>query len=115
MKRKLGTTIAAMMLAAQLGSPLAAAEPTVEQLGEIATYLENNNVRALRLYLQRYPDLMEGDGQLAALLREFYAESSDVTNYLRFEPDIRDAIERALPTKDNDPADFPSPERDALY
>lgn len=114
MKRKLGVTISAMLLAAQLGSPLAAAEPTVAQLLQIESYLENNDVLALRLYLQVHPELLVGDSEIAGLLREFYAESSDVTQYLSFEPDMRGAIERALPTRD-DPIGVPGSARDTLY
>ena len=95
MKRKFGTTISAMMLAVHLGSPLAAAEPTLEQLGVIADYLEANDVEALRAYVLLHPELLDENSQLAALLRQFTEDSVNVTEYLGFEPDLRDAVRGA--------------------
>lgn len=85
------------MLAVNIGSPAAAAEPNVDQLAAINRYLENNQVEELRAFLQINPDLLEGEGALAALLREFMTESSDLTTYLGFEPQLRDFV-RDSPT-----------------
>ena len=84
MRRKVVVTVSAMIVAAQLGSPLFAAQPTVAQLGQIAGYLEANDVDGLRGYLDANPDLTEGDTTLARLLRQFLSESADVTTYLGF-------------------------------
>lgn len=81
-----------MLLAAQLGSPLAAEEPNVDQLAAIAGYLENNEVEQLRAFLQFNPELMEGETPLAVLLRDFMAESGNLTTYLGFRSQIRGAI-----------------------
>lgn len=93
MRRKVVVTVSAMIVAAQLGSPLAAAQPTVEQLGEIAGYLESNDVDGLRGYLDANPDLAEGDTTLARLLRRFLSESADVATFLGFQPDLSDAFQ----------------------
>ena len=93
MRRKVVVTVSAMIVAAQLGSPLFAAQPTVAQLGEIAGYLEANDVDGLRGYLDANPDLTEGDTTLARLLRQFLSESADVTTYLGFRPDLSDAFQ----------------------
>lgn len=84
-----------MMLAVQLGSPLAAAEPTMEQLGLLAGYLEGNDIEALRAYVLLHPELLDERSQLALLLRRFMKESVNVAKYLGFEPDLRDALEGA--------------------
>lgn len=102
MKRKFSVTVSAMILAVHLGSPVAAAEPSVEELNEIAAYLATNDVEALRAYILLRPELLEGDTPLAALLREFMEESVNVAEYLGFEPDLRDAIARGRDTSDSD-------------
>jgi hypothetical protein len=92
MRRKVVVTVSAMIVAAQLGSPPVAAQPTVAQLGEIAGYLERNDVDGLRGYLDANPDLMGGNTTLARLLRRFLYESADVTNYLGFQSDQSDGF-----------------------
>ena len=69
-----------MVLAAQLGSPVAAEQPSTEQLNAIAGYLE------------AYPELAEGDTPLAALLRRFLVETLAGNDYFRFRPDLSDAL-----------------------
>ena len=91
MRRKILVTASAMLLAAQLGSPVAAAEPSSEQLSLIAAYLEANDVRGLRAYLKTYPELAEGNTPLAALLRRFLVESAGGNDYYRFRPDTSDS------------------------
>ncbi|NBB71988.1 MAG: hypothetical protein GVY33_16955 [Alphaproteobacteria bacterium] len=76
-----------MILAAQLGSPLAAAEPTVEQLGRIEAFLADNDVAGLRAYIDRNPELLEGDTEMARLLREFLRESGELPGYLGYRDD----------------------------
>lgn len=92
LRRKVAVTVSAMMIAAKLGSPLMAAAPTSEQLGEIAAYLETNDVQGLRDYLDGNPDLTEGDTTLARLLREFLDESANVGTFLGFQPDLSDSF-----------------------
>jgi hypothetical protein len=91
MRRKVLVTVTAMMLAAQLGSPLSA-EPTTEQLGAIAGYLEENDVQGLRDYLALHPELAEGDTPLAALLRRFLVESAG-GRFFQFEPNLSDTVD----------------------
>lgn len=92
MRRKILVTASAMMLATQLGSPASAAEPSAEQLGAIAGYLESNDVQALRSYLDAHPDLAEGNTPLAQLLRRFLVESVGGNGYYGFRPDLSDAV-----------------------
>lgn len=92
MRRKILVTASAMMLAAQLGNPASAAEPTTEQLGAIASYLETNDVEGLRAYVEAYPELTEGDTPLAALLRRFMVESIGGNRFYRFRPDLSDSV-----------------------
>ena len=82
LRRRLGATVSAMILAVQLGGIAAAAEPTVDQLVEIREYLAENDIGALRSYLEQYPDLLDGDSQLAILLRKFLLKSKHLPNYL---------------------------------
>ena len=103
MRRKILVTASAMILAAQLGAPASAAEPSTEQLGRIATYLEANDVEGLRSYLDVYPELAEGDTPLAALLRRFLVESATGNEYYRFRPDLSDAIDGGAPGSPSGP------------
>jgi hypothetical protein len=95
MRRKALVTVSAMMLAAQLGSPLTAAEPSAEQLATIAGLLEANDVSGLRGYLSEHPELAQGDSTLALLLRRFLVESA-AASYFRFEPDLSDSLDTAV-------------------
>ncbi len=97
--------VSAMILAAQLGSPLAAAVPNTDELAEIAGYLESNDVEALRAFLLLHPELLEGDTQLSRLLAEFMSESEDMTGFLGLEPDLRDALR--APSAEVAPPDTP--------
>jgi hypothetical protein len=106
MRRKVLVTVTAMMLAAQLGSPLSA-EPTTEQLGAIAGYLEENDVQGLRDYLALHPELAEGDTPLAALLRRFLVESAGGGRFFRFEPNLSDTVDD-LQDEDRPPRDAPA-------
>jgi hypothetical protein len=94
MKRRIGIAITAMIVAAHLGRPVSADPPTLEQLTQMAALLEANDVAGLRAFLLRHPDLLEGDSSLTMRLREFLLETRDLSSYLSFEPDLRDAITR---------------------
>ena len=94
MKRRIGIAIAAMIVAAQLGRPLSAAPPTLDQLTHMAALLEANDVAGLRAFLLRHPELLQGDTSLAIRLRAFLLETRNLSSYLSFEPDVRDAINR---------------------
>lgn len=83
--------VTAMILGAQLGSPLSAAQPSTEQLTAIAAFLEANDVQGLRNYLNLNPELAEGDTPLAALLRRFLVESAGANRFFRFEPNLSDS------------------------
>lgn len=93
MRRKILVISTAMILAAQLGSSVSAAQPSTEQLTAIAHYLEINDVRGLRQYLEIYPELTEGDSTLAVLLRRFLVESVATSQFFSFKPDLADAVE----------------------
>jgi hypothetical protein len=92
MRRKILVMASAMMLAAQIGSPASAEQPSTEQLSTIADYLEANDVDGLRAYLDVNPELTEGSTPLAGLLRRFLVESTAGNDYFRFRPDLSDAI-----------------------
>ena len=82
MRRKILVTASAMMLAAQLGSPVAAAEPTSEQLEPSSPPTSRPTTSSgLRAYLDTYPSSREGDTALAALLRRFLVESAVGNDY----------------------------------
>lgn len=92
MFRTFGITVSALILAAQLGSPLSAAEPSLDELSTIAGFLSNNNVRGLRAYLTQHPDLLQEDTTLAALLRDFMKQSENMNTFLGFQPGLRGAF-----------------------
>lgn len=74
MNRQIGILVSAMILGAQLGSPAGAAEPTTDQLREIAQMLSSDDYPGLRSYLRANPGLLVEDTTLSGLLREFLAE-----------------------------------------
>lgn len=107
MRRKLTVMVSALLLATQLGGPLVAAVPTTDELAEIAGYLENNDVEALRAFLLLHPELLDGDTQLSRLLSEFMNASEDMAGFLGLEPDLRDALLAPTPEVGIDPPDTP--------
>jgi hypothetical protein len=93
MKRQVGITVAAMILAAQLGTPATAQDATLEQLSEIATLLSMNDVTGLRAFIEANPTLLQGDSRLSELLRRFLTESGDIATLLAYDGAISSAIE----------------------
>lgn len=63
------------------------AEPTSEELGVIAGYLDANDVEGLRAYLKIHPELAEGNTPLAVLLRRFLVESAAPKDFFSYQPD----------------------------
>lgn len=94
-RRKLASSISALILATQLGSPLLSAEPTLEQLDRIEALLAENDVAGLREYIERNPELLEGDSEMAELLREFRRASDELPAYLGYQGDEAPADEPA--------------------
>jgi hypothetical protein len=106
MKRKIQIVVSATVLAMQLGSPVVAQQPAdLEQLSTIATLLNTNDVAGLRAYLEANPVLLEGDSELAALLRRFLAASADMTTFLAFEEDLSEVFSRigSIETEEEEP------------
>jgi hypothetical protein len=97
MKRRIGVALAAMIVATHLGRPVSAVPPSIDELTEMASLLESNDVAGLRAFLGAHPELLEGDTPLARRLREFMAATANLSAYLGFEPDLRDAITRDGP------------------
>jgi hypothetical protein len=58
--------------------------PTEEQLSQIASFLEHNDVVGLRRYLLENPGLIEGDSALSFLLRSFMYESNHAVFLARY-------------------------------
>ncbi len=87
-RRKSASVISALVLATQLGSPLAAQEPNLEQLNQIETLLSENDVAGLRTYLEQNPELLDGDTEIARLLEEFLRISEELPAYLSYEDDL---------------------------
>lgn len=111
-RRRIGATVAAMIVALQIGSATAA-EPTVEQLDDIREILADNDVSALRRYLEANPGLLEGDTQLAQLLRTFLLESKHLPNYLTSDSPIGDALGERESEGSDEPDD--DGERNSIY
>lgn len=84
-RRKFASSISALVLAGQLGSPLLAAEPSLEQLSRIESLLEENDVEGLRAYIERNPELLEGESEMAQLLRAFLRASDELPAYLGYQ------------------------------
>jgi len=87
--------VSAMLVAAHLGTAVSAGEPSSDQLGEIASLLQENDVDGLRDYVDAHPDLTEGQGRLARLLREFMEDSTDVGTFHGFPSDLSDSYSQA--------------------
>jgi hypothetical protein len=86
-RRKLASSISALVLAVQLGSPLAVAEPNLDQLSRIEALLAENDVAGLRAYIERNPELLEGDSEMAQLLRQFLQDTEQLPSYLGYRGD----------------------------
>jgi hypothetical protein len=102
MRRRYGIAVSAMMLALQLGIA-EAAEPSLEQLEQISALLDSNDVEALRAYLLLRPALLEGEGTMPRLLREYLEMSRDLPAFLAApippgsdDDDLNIALRRAL-------------------
>lgn len=99
-----------MILAIQMGNQLDAAEPTLDELGKIAVFLENNDVDALAAFLEVNPDLMEGDTQFAVLLRQFMDESEDMNAFFSLK-DAGDDLRNSAGSWDLGSGDSPDASR----
>jgi hypothetical protein len=113
-RRKLVSSISALILATQLGSPLLSAEPTLEQLSRIEALLAENDVAGLRAYLERHPDLLEGESEMARLLQEFLRASDELPAYLGYQ---RGEVPEATPPAEGSPLGqiAPGAGADAIY
>jgi hypothetical protein len=60
----------------------------------MASYLEANDIEALRAFLLVHPELLQGETPLAGELRRFMDETQNLSDYLAFEPNLADAIDR---------------------
>ena len=111
LRRRLAATVSTMIVAFHLGTPVAA-EPTVEQLIEIKQILVENDVAALQEYLDIYPELLEGDTELASLLRMFLLQSKHLPNYLLSDSNVSSTLEPAEPPRAAGPGENPD---DGIY
>ena len=84
MRRRYGVVISAAVLALQLAGNAGAqvAAPDLEELETIAELLDANDVEGLRTYLMLNPDLLQGESELAVLLREYMEQSTDIAAFL---------------------------------
>jgi hypothetical protein len=103
MNRQIGILVSAMILATQLGSPISAAEPTSDQLREIASMLSSDDYTGLRTYLRANPGLLVEDSTLGNLLRDFLAQPNDARGIDR---NLSDAL-RHFSSQDSDTTDSP--------
>lgn len=101
MNRQIGILVSAMILASQLGSPAGAAEPTTEQLRDIASMLSSEDYTTLRSYLRSNPSLLVEDTTLSGLLRELLAQPNESQSINR---NLSDALRR-FGSEDSDTTD----------
>lgn len=113
-RRKLTSSISALILATQLGSPLLSAEPNLEQLSRIEALLAENDVAGLRAYIERNPELLDGESEMARLLREFWRASDELPDYLGHR---REEVPEAVPSDEGPPLGqiAPAAGADAIY
>lgn len=105
MHRQIGILVSAMILGAQLGQSAHAAQPTTDQLREIASLLSTDDYTGLRSFLRAHPDLLIENTALAGLLRQFLSSGSTeaATNLDR---DLSDALSR-FSSQDSRASDSP--------
>jgi hypothetical protein len=96
MKTRLGVAVAALMLGAQLGSPAAAQQPTLEQLELISQYIDAGDIESLIRFIAANPELMEGETAIAIRLREFMIAAGDLSRFLAFDPQLARGLTRGL-------------------
>ena len=63
MRRRVVVAVTSLMLVAKLSSTISAAQPSPEELGTIAPYINENDVQGLRDYLKLHPQLTPGQFQ----------------------------------------------------
>jgi hypothetical protein len=112
--RTFAASVSALILATQLGSPLLSAEPDLEQLSRIEALLTENDVAGLRDYIARNPELLEGDTEMAQLLRQFLRASDELPAYLGYRGD---AVTDGAPGAEGSPLGqlAPGAGADAIY
>ena len=84
MRRRYGVVISAAVLALQLAGSGSAqiAPPDLEELEIISALLDANDVAGLRRYLALNPELLEGESELAQLLRDYMEQSENMAAFL---------------------------------
>ena len=107
-KRKLAVTVAAMVLAGQMGATLSATAATRTQLRALQDYLTANDLAGLTQYVSANPELMEPnrpeEQPLASVLVEFMTQCRPEDRLAAFVPplfgncqgDLPDAIQIAM-------------------
>ena len=98
LRRRIGATVSAMIVAMQLGSPpggRAYGRTTRRDQGDTG----GERRRGAANLRRALPELLEGDTQLADLLRKFLLESKHLPNYL-----LSDSDGQGAPTREEPPA-----------
>ncbi len=87
MKKSLTATVAALLLATQIGSPAMAYFRT-NQLIEIEKLIADNKWVDLRRYVLANPELLEGTDALALQLQNFMQATNGIFAFVNFTPEM---------------------------
>jgi hypothetical protein len=93
--RKIAVTLAAVVVAGQIGGWQTQAAPTAGEVSTIQGYLASGNYAALAGFLESNPNLLVENTPLAAALNDFVS-SYRATQGLAFSPASLDQMEAAL-------------------
>lgn len=101
-RRRLAVLAAGLVLAAQLGTLPAEADPSLDQLLQISEILSANDVERLRSFVEANPDVLVGGSQISGLLRVFMRESEDIATFIAVNPNLSDSLIRLSETEEEE-------------
>ncbi len=101
-RRRLAVLAAGLVLAAQLGTLPAEADPSLDQLLQISEILSANDVERLRSFVEANPDVLVGGSQISGLLRIFMRESEDIATFIAVNPNLSDSLIRLSETEEEE-------------
>ncbi len=94
--RKLKITLAAMIVAGQIGGSSAAAAPTVDQLLTLQDHLSQGNFDAIVAFVDKNPTILESETPLAGLLSDLVAMVESGASLTGLPPEMIAQLEATL-------------------
>ena len=94
--RKLKITLAAMIVASQIGGSASVAAPTVDQLLTLQDHLSQGNLGAIVAFVGENPNMLDNDTPLAGLLSDLVAMVQSGASLSALPPEMIAQLEATL-------------------